>query len=201
MSILGVVSEIFIPEKSFFERFIDNVIKDADEFDFFHLNTLVDSLQINESDKIILSNAIPEFENFLKRKDIVETNKKLNLTLNLTDFGRECKNFGGYSKLLKAKQDITLAERLKEERKEKAEELDITKKTWEYKNRRWPYILSSLALIGSIVSIIVNYKPIPKKEAPLNLQPMKSEIQLLQNKVKEMDSLIRVDTLLKKRMK
>ena len=201
MSILGKVSKRFIPENSFFERFIDNILNVADEFDSFHLNALVDSLQINASEKIILSNAIPEFENFLKRCDIIETNQNFNLALNLTDFGRECKSIGGYSNFLKTKQEKANSERVKEERKEIAEKLDISKKSWEYKNRRLPYILSSLALIGSIISIIVNYKPISKKEERLDLQPIKSEIQLLKSKVQEMDSLFRLDTLLKKRMR
>ena len=201
MSILGKVSKRFIPENSFFERFIDNILNVADEFDFFHLNTLVDSLQINSSDKIVLSNAIPEFENFLKRRDIIETNKNFNLTLNLTDFGRECKSIGGYSNFLKAKQEKANSERIKEERKEIAEELDISKKSWEYKNRRLPYIISSLALLGTIISIFIAYKSVSKKEVPLDLQPMKLEIQLLQNKVQKMDSLFRLDTLLKKRMR
>ena len=201
MSILGKGSNRFIPENSFFERFIDNILNVADEFDFFHLNTLVDSLQINASDKIVLSNAIPEFENFLKRRDIIETNKNFNLTLNLTDFGRECKSIGGYSNFLKAKQEKANSERIKEERKEIAEELDISKKSWEYKNRRLPYIISSLALLGTIISIFIAYKSVSKKEVPLDLQPMKLEIQLLQNKVQKMDSLFRLDTLLKKRIR
>lgn len=195
MSILNINSEKITPDNSFFEKYVDNVIESADEFDMFLLHMMVETFQVNKSDKIILSSNVSGFEKFLIRLKLVELNKKFNLNINLTDFGRDCKKNGGYFIYLNILNNKDQKEEERQNRKDKIDQVDFLTKKWSYKFR---YLLYVASFGGLAVSIFTYFK---NAKEPKNLSPMRQEIQEVKSKMKVIDSLFRVDTLLKKRMK
>ena len=110
----------------------------------------------------------------------------------LNDKGREAKLKGGHFSYLQYLDDKKKIENERQERKDKSDKFDLLNKKWQYKTKLLPYIVSGLALTVSIISY---FKPEKKQ---VDLQPMQQKIQLLQDRVQLLDSLFRVDTLLKK---
>ena len=110
----------------------------------------------------------------------------------LTDKGREAKSKGGHFSYLKYLEEKKEVDTKRQERKDKSDEFDLLIKRWTYNARYLPYLASLLALTISIFSY---FKPEKKQQ---DLQPMQQKIQLLQDRVQLLDSLFRVDTLLKR---
>ena len=116
----------------------------------------------------------------------------------LTDKGREAKSKGGHFSYLQYLDDNKKLEAERLERKDKSDKLDLLMKEWQVRTKKLPYILSGLALCGTIISISISFRAINKKSDQPDLQPMQQQIQLLQDRVKLLDSLHQADTLLKK---
>jgi hypothetical protein len=110
----------------------------------------------------------------------------------LTDLGRQVKNAGGHFAYLKKLEIKELADHKRQERKDQADELDLKIKKWQIKTKYLPYIVSIFALAVSIFSY---FKPEKKQ---LDLQQVQQDLQQLKDHVKSQDSLLRVDTFLKK---
>lgn len=110
----------------------------------------------------------------------------------LTDLGRQVKKAGGHFAYLKKLEGKAIIETERQERKDKADKLDLLLKQWQVKTKLLPYIVSIFALVVSIASY---YKPEKKQQ---DLQQMEETIKELQDNVRALDSLYRMDTLLKK---
>ena len=116
----------------------------------------------------------------------------------LTDKGREVKAAGGHFAYRNKIDEKSKADNARQERKDKSDELDLMMKEWQVKTKRLPYILSFLALLGTIISISIAFKALNKKQDQQDLQPMQQQIQVLQDHVKSLDSLLQLDSLAKK---
>lgn len=112
--------------------------------------------------------------------------------------GTRLKEPGWTFKGFEAERQKELADKKRQERKDKSGELDLQMKEWQVRTKKLPYILSSLALLGTIISIIISFKALKKKQDQQDLQPMQQQIQVLQDRVKLLDSLRQTGTLLKK---
>jgi predicted transcriptional regulator len=73
----------------------------------------------------------------------------------LTDKGREAKKSGGHFAYLKKVAD-------KEHHEKESSKYDLLQKKFIYKARYTPYIFSTLALIGTVISLIIAYKALHK---------------------------------------
>lgn len=102
----------------------------------------------------------------------------------LTDKGRDAKAAGGHFAYLKKIAD-------KEHNEKESSKYDLLQKKFIYKARYTPYIFSTLALIGTVVSLIISYKALNKAQ-PLTPQTTGTTQQLTKPK-----SLPLVDTALK----
>lgn len=111
--------------------------------------------------------------------------------IKLNDLGRQVKSKGGHFPYLKFLDEKAKIETERQDRKDKAEKLDLQLKTWQVRTKYLPYIVSILALGVSIASY---FKP-EKKQT--DLQPMQQEIKLLRQSVQRLDTLYRLDSLLK----
>jgi hypothetical protein len=184
------------------EKYMDLLLPYCPDFDPFDIRDVIRKLQgVDQSDKILMNKNFVEITTLLtdqfKYADETTPNTIL---IRLNALGRQVKDAGGHFAYLKPQQDKVVADQKRQELKDNADELDFKKKKWEYKNRRLPYFLSSLSLVGSIISIIIAYKSLQTKQAQPDLQPMQQEIQLMEEKLQKIDSLIQADTVLKKRI-
>ena len=119
--------------------------------------------------------------------------------IELNDIGRQVKNAGGHFAFLTCLADKAAVDKERQERKDKSDKLDLVMKEWQVRTKRLPYILSALALVGTIISILIAFKALNKKQDQKDLRPVQQQIQVLQDRVKLLDSLHQSDTLLKKR--
>jgi len=102
----------------------------------------------------------------------------------LTPKGQDAKKAGGHFAYLKKVAD-------KEHHEKESSKYDLLQKKFIYKARYTPYIFSTLALIGTVVSLIISYKAL-YKDQPLTLPTTDTTQQLTKPK-----SLPLVDTTLK----
>ena len=110
----------------------------------------------------------------------------------LTSKGCDAKAAGGHFAYLKQLADKEQKEQERQHRKDRIDQVDFLSKTWAYKFR---YLLYIASFGGLAVSIFTYFKP---DKEPKDLAPMKQEMQEVKSKMKELDSLFRVDSLLKK---
>jgi predicted transcriptional regulator len=110
-------------------------------------------------------------------------------SVELTDKGRDAKVAGGHFSYLK---QLAEKEQKRQNRKDRIDHVDFLMKSWSYKYR---YLLYIASFGGLAVSIITCSKP---EKEPKDLAPMKQELQEVKSKMKELDSLFRMDRLLKK---
>lgn len=89
-----------------------------------------------------------------------------------------------YDKFQQAEINKELIEAKRQKRKDESDELDLKIKRWTYRLRYWPFAVSTSALIVATLSY---FKPEKKQ---VDLQPMQQEIQSLQQRVSETDSLL-----------
>ncbi len=124
---------------------------------------------------------------------LIESDKNnQNYIVELTDKGREAKTAGGHFLYLKQIADKEQKEQERQNIKDMNEQRDLLMKSWSYKYRYLPYVLS----FGSLAIAIFTYFKSDKE--PKDIAPMKQELQEVKSKMKELDSLFRVDNLLKK---
>jgi hypothetical protein len=97
-----------------------------------------------------------------------------------------------FKKHIDSEEQKSDKEKERQERKDKADVLDLQIKEWQIKTKYLPYIVSFLALGVSIASY---FKPEKKQQ---DLQQVQQQIQELQDRVQLQDSLFRVDSLPKK---
>ena len=116
----------------------------------------------------------------------------------LTDLGGRVKNAGGHFTYLKKNEQKASAESARQEQKDKSDKIDLKIKEWTYKAKYAPFIFSGLAFIGMVISIIISIKAINSKKDKSDLQQVQQNLKELTDRVKSQDSLLRVDTLLKK---
>lgn len=102
----------------------------------------------------------------------------------LTPKGQDAKKAGGHFAYLKKVTD-------KEHHEKESSKYDLLQKKFIYKARYTPYVFSTLALIGTVVSLIISYKAL-NKDQPLTPQTTDTTQQLTKPK-----SLPLVDTALK----
>ncbi|MEP7145212.1 MAG: hypothetical protein ABI707_20165 [Ferruginibacter sp.] len=96
----------------------------------------------------------------------------------LTDMGRAVKKAGGHFAYQQIVGAGEIVEKKRQERKDKSDEFDLKIKNWTYKARYIPYIFSSLALIGTIISLSISIKTSNDKKAQPATQssPAKSKV-------------------------
>lgn len=109
--------------------------------------------------------------------------------LKLTDLGVQVKKTGGYFAYLEKITEKETAEKQRQERRDKTEEVDLKLKKWLWKTKIVPYIVSIGALT---ISIFAYFKP-EKKQPDLRL--MQQEILQLKSEMNKLNSLYPVDTL------
>lgn len=112
--------------------------------------------------------------------------------LALTPLGREVKKVGGHSAYVQIQTTKEIVEKERQQRKDKAEKIDLRLKQWQVKTKYLPYIVSILALTVSIFS----YFKQEKKQA--DLQEVQKGLLQLQDRAKSLDSLLQSDTLLRR---
>lgn len=119
-------------------------------------------------------------------------------TLLLSVFGKKVFESGGWLTYLELEKQKSIKDNLRQERKDKSDELDLKIKQWTYKAKYAPFIVSGLSFIGMVISIIIALKSLNYKKDKLDLQQVKQQIQELQYHARLQDSLRQADTLLKK---
>ena len=181
MQITKDITPIEIADKILL-HFDDNVMTD---FDTAAHNAgitydLINELELNRKyahAKNILSDSL----------QYIEVTGNGNTWFFLTDLGRQVKKAGGHSEYLKKLEAKKLADLVRQERKDKADELDLQIKTWQVKTKYLPYIASFFALTISIFSY---FKPERKQ---LDLQQVQQDLQQLKENEKKQDSLFQLN--------
>ena len=102
----------------------------------------------------------------------------------LTPKGQDAKKAGGHFAYLKKVTD-------KENHEKESSKYDLLQKKFIYKARYTPYFFSTVALIGTVISLIISYKAL-YKDQPLPPQTTETTQQLTKPK-----SLPLIDTTLK----
>ena len=96
----------------------------------------------------------------------------------LTQLGREVKISGGHFAHLNKIVEREALNKLRVERKDRSDNLDLQIKEWQVRTKYLPYIVSILALIVSIISY---FKPDKKQ---VDLQQVQQDLQKLQERVR-----------------
>ena len=126
-----------------------------------------------------------QFANNLVEKNLGKLNQE---RFEISEHGLEIVKNGGWLKYLEVEKEKKELETKRTNRKDKSDEIDLNKKTWEYRNRKLPYYFSALALIGTITSILISYKSLKKKHDSSELKQMQQQIHELQDNVKRIDT-------------
>lgn len=105
----------------------------------------------------------------------------------LTSKGRDAKAAGGHFAYLKQKANKEQQEYDRQHRKDRIDQVDFLMKSWSYKFR---YVLYIASFGGLVVSIFTYFK---SDKEPIDLSPMKQQIQEVETQIKALDSLRRVD--------
>jgi len=165
------------------EQIAEKVIQlHKDNNGIYDWKDFVDVFSTTHNDRLVIARA-------LRDKDIIGDHTT----------GTRLKEPGWAFKGFESERQTDLLDKKRQERKDKSDELDLQMKEWQVRTKKLPYILSALALVGTIISISIAFKALNKKQDQQDLQPMKEKIQVLQDRVKMLDSLRQADTLLKKR--
>lgn len=113
-------------------------------------------------------------------------------SVELTDKGRDAKAAGGHFAYQKQLAEKEQKEQERQNRKDRIDYVDFLMKSWSYKYR---YLLYIASFGGLAVAIFTYFKPDNESK---DIAPMKQELQEVKSKMKELDSLFRMDRLLKK---
>lgn len=139
---------------------------------------------------------------FMEQKALITINGQ---RCDLTEFGHGVHKFGGWLEFLRVQKETErqneLLENARQVRKDKADELDLGNKQWQFVTKKILFAFSIITLIGSGISIFISYKALTKPQVPTDLQPIRTEMQILTRRMKVLDSLFRADTLSRKRKK
>ena len=178
---------------------IDKILPDLPDFGVFHFAYYAKEI-LHWSDKEVREIATAQHQIVhLALNHFQYINEKTKgYYYELNDKGREAKLKGGHFSYLQYLDGKKKVETERLERKDKADKFDLLMKEWQVRTKKLPYTLSGLALVGTFISISIAFKALNKKVDQPDLQPMQQEIQVLQDRVKLLDSLCQVDTLLKK---
>jgi hypothetical protein len=165
------------------EQIAEKVIQlHKDNSGIYDWKDFVDVFSTTHNDRLVIARA-------LRDKDIIGDHTT----------GTRLKEPGWTFKGFEAERQKDLVDKKRQERKDKADEFDLQIKEWQVRTKKLPYILSALALVGTIISISIAFKALNKKQDQKDLQPMQQQIQVLQDRVTLLDSLRLADTLQKKR--
>lgn len=110
----------------------------------------------------------------------------------LTEKGRNAKAAGGHFDYLQQQANKIQQEAVRQDRRDRIDQVDYLMKLWSYKFR---YLLYIASFGGLTVSIFTYFKP--EKEVE-DIQPIKQKIEKLETKIDVLDSLYRLDGLMKK---
>jgi hypothetical protein len=187
MQITKDITPLAIADKLLLE-FDATIIKDFDKAlnDAGFTDDLIDEYELIKK--------VVEAKQILVRslKYIIDTTNGNNFFI-LTDNGLQAKKAGGHNAHILKLEAKELADKKRQERKDKSEELDLLIKEWQVKTKYLPYIFSTIALIGTGVSIYISIKALNYKKDPADLQQVQQKIQQLQERVNKQDSLFRLN--------
>ena len=192
MQITKDIKALDIADKILLE-FEDNLMAD---FDNIAHNAGFTYEIIEEFDLVIKSiqakNILSESLKYIKQTD------KTSDWFILTDLGRQVKKAGGHFAYLKLLETNAAATLKRQVIKDQSDELDLKIKYWQVKTKYLPYIFSTIALIGTGISIFISIKALNYKKDPTDLQEVQQKIKELQERVNKQDSLFRLDNHQKK---
>jgi hypothetical protein len=173
--------------------YIDEIILLCPDYEAFLIDCIISKVKQENNIKVKIIDAQKELINLLVVEfQYIETNKKGASFYNLSDKGRTVKAAGGHFLYQKQLAEKAQKEQERQNRKDRIDYVDFLMKSWSYKYR---YLLYIASFGGLVVAIFTYFKP---EKEPKDLAPMKQELQEVKSKTKELDSLFRMDRLLKK---